>query len=173
MPWAIYHNIVSYIYLMKQISYKGKNIYIDDENLGLLRDFSWYYIKSRMKKVKYYLMCRIDGKSYYLHRLIMKAKKGQIIGHVNSDTLDFRKENLKLITAQQNRLNAKTYTAKSKYKGVFFKKGRKKPYYAMLQLPGKAYQGGSHTTEIEAAKAYNEMYKKIFNKEAYPIKSPR
>lgn len=60
----------------------------------------------------------ISGKGL-MHRLILKAEKGQIIDHINHNKLDNRKENLRFVTYSQNAQNMKKKeNATSKYRGV-------------------------------------------------------
>jgi hypothetical protein len=54
-----------------------------------------------------------------MHRLILKAEKGQIIDHINHNKLDNRKENLRFVSHSQNAQNMKKKeNATSKYRGV-------------------------------------------------------
>lgn len=46
-----------------------------------------------------------DGKGHYLHRVVLAARRGQIVDHVNHDRLDNRRANLRLVSASQNGLN--------------------------------------------------------------------
>lgn len=58
-------------------------------------------------------------KAVYMHRIIMKAAEEEV-DHINGDTLDNRRENLRLVTHQQNLFNQKSQHGRtSKYKGVY------------------------------------------------------
>ena len=43
----------------------------------------------------------------YLHRILIGAKKGEIVDHINRNKLDNRIENLRIVTQSQNNLNRK------------------------------------------------------------------
>jgi hypothetical protein len=47
-----------------------------------------------------------DKKDFLLARYILKAEKGQLVDHQNRNRLDYRRENLRIVTARQNSLNS-------------------------------------------------------------------
>ena len=54
-----------------------------------------------------------------IHRLVMGNPKGMQVDHINGDTLDNRKENLRVCTRSQNMQNKKLHShSKTGYKGV-------------------------------------------------------
>lgn len=97
----------------------------------------------------------------YLHRFIMKAKKGQIVDHIDGNPLNNLKSNLRLVNAKQSAWNTSAHSDSlfSKYKGVSFfrykQQKRSKPWTAIIMVKGKTYKK-YFSTEIEAAKQYNE-----------------
>jgi hypothetical protein len=98
-----------------------------------------------------------------LHRIIIKARKGEYVDHKNCDTLDNRKSNLRLCNLQQNAMNQSVQNIKktSIYKGVYYKKDRSK-WRANIKINGKNIHIGYFLTQEEAAIKYNEKALEIF-----------
>lgn len=100
-----------------------------------------------------------------LHRFILKTNLE--VDHINGDTLDNRRCNLRSVTRQQNLMNQKKQTRKttSKYKGVSFNKTNNK-WSARITLNRKLMCLGSFKTEEIAAEAYNAAAKRLFGEYA-------
>lgn len=96
-----------------------------------------------------------NGKNY-IHRLVIKAKKGEIVDHINCNGLDNRIENLRIASRQMNKINSKSRD-KSKFIGVSVLKdeNRKKRYFAQVSENNKKKKLGYFFTAEEAAKAYD------------------
>jgi hypothetical protein len=83
-----------------------------------------------------------------------------IIDHINRDTRDNRKCNLRLVSAQQSSINCKKRTtASSRYKGVSWWKAKNR-WKAYISNPAEGVGGaelylGMFTCEHKAAAAYN------------------
>lgn len=73
----------------------------------------------------------------YLHRIITDAPKGMMVDHINHDTTDNRKSNLRVCTASENQQNRKRKThGESGVRGVNFDK-RVNKYYGRIYVNGK------------------------------------
>jgi len=132
---------------------QGKVALIDDEDFELVSQYNWKFSNRGYAARNYW----IDGKSKTLlmHRLIMSPPEGVFIDHINGDTLDNRKQNLRLVRNQQNCCNQKLgLRNKSGYKGVYQSKGRKK-WTASLKTKGKTYYLGDFESKHDAARMYN------------------
>lgn len=148
--------------LMKKIKLtQGKYALVDDEDFACLSKSSWQFDKGngnpRARRTVW-----INGKSHALtmHRDILKAKPGQIVDHINGNSLDNRKSNLRFCTRRQNRLNARA-KGKSGFRGV----ERKRKKWAVVVYPnGKPIRLGLYKTKREAAKAYDNFAKKSYGK---------
>lgn len=93
-----------------------------------------------------------------LHRYIMWAKPGQIVDHINGDTLDNRKQNLRIVTPQQSAANTRrqTFPGKtSRFKGVSWDRttGR---WLAGITFKGERHDIGRFDVEEDAARAYDK-----------------
>lgn len=102
-----------------------------------------------------------------LHRAILERKlvtslHGLMVDHINHNTLDNTRDNLRPATPQQNSANArKRAGCSSIYKGVTWEKALGK-WRAMIRVNGKLIHLGSFSVEEEAAEVYNAASKKHF-----------
>lgn len=74
---------------------------IDDDDFDKVSKYKWHY-------VRFGYACANPawkGPSLRMHRIIMDAKEGQVVDHVNGDRLDNRKANLRFCTQSQNLMN--------------------------------------------------------------------
>ena len=112
-----------------------------------------------------------------MHREVANTPDGLVCDHINGDSLDNRKANLRSATHLQNCWNARKspQSAYSKYKGVTFDKMRQK-WNAQICVNGKRIFLGTFKDETEAAKAYDSAAKRHFGEFAalnFPDSSPR
>lgn len=111
----------------------------DDYCIGVSKNGEFLFDKDDYEKVisidKYwsinslnYVLCRIDGKEYQLHRYLMglgfyDSKKDIIVDYIDGNTLDNRKSNLRVIHRRHNPKNSSIYSNNtSGYKGVSWHK---------------------------------------------------
>ena len=83
---------------------QGKVALVDDEDYEMINKFKWFFHtgyastniteKGRQRTIK-------------MHRYILNAQKGFMVDHINHNTIDNRKENLRISTNQQNLFNQK------------------------------------------------------------------
>src|SRR3990167_6471716 len=71
-------------------------VIVDQNNRALLNQYKWF-IKSNG-----YVTTKIKGKFILLHRLVMKAKEGEEIAHINKNKLDNRRSNLRFSDKVKN-----------------------------------------------------------------------
>lgn len=124
---------------------------VSDEDYEHLSQYSWHAANTGRGTYA----CR-GTKTSYMHREIMKPEKGQVVDHINQDTLDNRRENLRICEHKQNLRNRSKVNGNVNYKGVHKVKGRKSSYVASIGFEGKNIYLGYHRTAESAAMAYNE-----------------
>lgn len=97
-----------------------------------------------------YVHCMVNGKRYKLHRLIMNAPKHLVVDHINRDTLDNRKGNLRLCTRAENMQNVGVYsTSRSGVRNVMWNEQSKK-WIVQIRLNGKNHYFGSFNNIADA-----------------------
>lgn len=105
-----------------------------------------------------YAQRTVMRKTQLMHRFIIDAADGQIVDHINRDTLDNRKSNLRIATESQNQANRVSVFRPgkaSRYKGVSRSLSLKNPWQASIRANGKQYNLGLFPTEEAAAMAYD------------------
>ncbi len=81
---------------------RGQFALVDDEDLPLVLGQRWY--ANRSSTGQYYA---INGQRLGMHRLITNCPKGLEVDHINHDTLDNRRSNLRVCTHKENMRNGK------------------------------------------------------------------
>jgi hypothetical protein len=128
---------------------------IDDEEFQRVGLTNW-----SMNIAGYATACSIKFLAKHhslMHRFIIKAERGQIVDHINGDPLDNRKQNLRIVTASQNAMNAKRPTIPgklSRFKGVTWDR-KTGEWIAYITAEKQQYYLGRYETELDAARAYD------------------
>lgn len=151
---------------MELISTDGRIILVDEDDYDFLSTFSWYIAD---RKFSGYAWTWVNRKKTYMARLIMYENghdiDGKYVDHKNHNTLDNRKNNLRICTNAENCRNVnKTVNKKSSiYKGVCARRYKQNTYWhARLTYNGTSINIGCFKTEKEAAIAYNIHAVKYF-----------
>jgi len=97
-----------------------------------------------------------------LARLLLRCPAGFEADHINGDTLDNRRENLRTVTKAQNNMNRKCAFGVSRFKGVSHLPGGKKPWRAMIGTGGRNLHIGYFDSERGAAEAYDREARLLF-----------
>lgn len=115
----------------------------------------------------YYAFCQRQNRSIYLHRLILRARKGQEVDHIDGDGLNNRLTNLRLTTHAGNARSFQTPREgkTSRYRGVRFH-SRDGRWTAQIKTMGRNLFLGYHDSERAAARAYDKKAKGLWGKVA-------
>lgn len=152
---------------MKKIKLtQGKYALVDDEDFEFISNWKWQLIKGRNTNYAKTQNWDKNKKSMsppiYMHRLILKLKKGEFCDHINRNGLDNRRKNLRNSTNKQNLANTgKSKNNTSGFKGVSITANGKK-WNARIMINRKSKHLGNFINKIDAAKAYDNEAKKIY-----------
>lgn len=131
-------------------------ILIDSGDWPLLEPYYWSI--DTVKKDQHYPVTHTGQwkekgqKKMYLHRLFFSD--ADMVDHVDRDRLNYRRENLRPVTHQQNNQNvSKTKrTTTSRFLGINWEKSRKR-WLAGYKINGKRYTIGRFDCEESAARS--------------------
>lgn len=131
---------------------------IDTEDLNKVK-----YMKWKLSKSGYAMNTpKFSGMSKHMSRVILGDTK-EFVDHINHNTLDNRKANLRIVTKSQSAMN-------SFHKGVTKTKNEK--FYAHIKLSQKMINLGLYIFEEEALWARWYAEKLLFKDYAYPKEEP-
>ena len=140
---------------------------VDFADFKWLCKYKWNVARNTVGTI--YARGYYKGSSKRMHRVITNAPKNLLVDHINGNTLDNRRNNLRLVTSTQNAMNRKP-NGKIKYKGVSYNGGKthtNKPYSVSFTKDSIKTHIGHYTTQEEAARAYDEQALKHFKEFAY------
>lgn len=152
-----------------------KRVLIDIEDIERVQEYKWCY--SNYSKIKEGYISHTINKSLNipktatlkLHRFVMNCSKDMVIDHINRDTLDNRKRNLRICTQTDNHRNRSiSKTNISGIRGVYWDKEKNK-YRALITVNSKKIHIGYYNTIEEAKQARIEAEYKYWG-ESYKDK---
>ena len=135
---------------------------VDDEDLEYLKQWKWFISRSSQKLTAVRKQ-RLSAGIWYVRRLhheVLGLKvplpKGKVVDHINHDTLDCRKGNLRVCSIAENVCNRRPWRKNmtSKYKGINWHKKNKR-WGAAIQFHGVKQWLGSFESEYDAVQTYN------------------
>lgn len=158
------YEIVNDIAKIKLTRWSGEVVWstIDLEDLERVRHsgLNWYV---KYVNESYYAMANCDEERYdktieYLHRFIANAGIGDIIDHINHDTLDNRKSNLRYSNRAKNAMNRRGRNTNntSGYRNVSWDKSCGQ-WVVQLQVEGKNTRLGKFDDVHEAGSFAKRM----------------
>jgi len=138
---------------------------VDEEDLPKLFKHKWIY-STKNKKFQGYAQSNRSTGSIYMHRLITNCPSDKIVDHKDGNTLNNKKENLRICTQKENMRNSKTKSDnKSGYKGVHLHKLTGK-WRSQITVNGKTISLGLFDDPKEAAEARKNAAK-VYHGEFY------
>lgn len=96
----------------------GRKVVTDGKYADLLREYPWFALNCRRGRATAYARTTRNKKTILLHDLILKPDPGLVCDHVNGDTLDNRRGNLRAVTVRANSANTRRKVSSVGYIGV-------------------------------------------------------
>lgn len=139
---------------------KGEPFYIDLEDFNKVKDICWCASNG-------YLIGNNNGRNIRLHRLIMNCPDNMEVDHINHNTMDNRKSNLRIVTRSQNNMNhGLRNNNNSGITGVCWNKTTKE-WMAYIDINSKRIHLGSFNCIDDAIKIRREAEEKYFGEFGY------
>ncbi len=159
LPLLLYRRLRFGCYFRKIPLTQGKFAIVDPEDCPRLAENKWHLAKSPTGLYAVRWQCNPAEKTrkrIWMHRQLINIPDNLLCDHINGNTLDNRKENLRPATVSQNLCNRPKRKSKtrSKYKGLEWDKTKRK-WKARIQLDNKKIYLGSYDSELDAARAYD------------------
>lgn len=130
---------------------QNKKAIVDDEDYEQLNSIKWKYHKTGYAVRNQWFPGDKRYRTLRMHRIIMNNPIGLVVDHINGDSLDNRRSNLRVCRHNQNIQNQKLRVdSKSKLKGVYLHK-KNQNWCARFR---KKHLGVFRSAE-EASEAYN------------------
>ena len=137
---------------------QGQITIIDDEDYDFLSQWKWKVSYDTHTK-SYRAMRNENKKVVFMHRIIMNTPANLIVDHINHDTLDNRKQNLRNVTQSQNSMNRIIKPGITGEKGIIV---HGKKFRVRIRKEKKQYEIGLFKTIADAKIAYDNAIKEIF-----------
>ena len=134
----------------------GMSVLFDDCDAHLVAAVHWVGAPVGRKTGGYYAIgwCKNLKRSVYMHRVIAGAQQGQFVDHINGNTLDNTRGNLRLCSPTQNCGNSRYPVGASGYRGVE-RYNKTEKWRACISIGGKRVQLGVADNAEDAARIYD------------------
>lgn len=145
---------------------KNQNALVDAADFDWLNQWNWYahwqpHVRS------YYAERTENGRIVRMATEILKCASDEEGEHVNNDTLDNRRENLRKCSSPQNTRNRRLFSNNtSGYTGVHWDANARK-WRALVRHNGRHVYLGFFGSPIEAARARDEAAKRLHGEFAH------
>jgi hypothetical protein len=143
------------IYIYNKDKEKIAETIVDDNLWHHLSNYGWYSSKN-------YIQATINTKIVILHRYIKNCPDNKIVDHIDGNSLNNKKNNLRITNKKENSYNkSKSSKTKNTFKGVY-KNKKYNTYRSAIYKDGIGYNLGSYKDELCAALAYNLKAEELF-----------
>jgi len=139
------------------INISGIDVLIDkDDLIRVIESGPWRAHQGSKNQYFVHTTARPQHKNILLHRFIASAPNGLEVDHINGNTLDNRKSNLRICTHLENIRNSKKrINSKTSFKGITRAHSKSERWCANICVNGKNMHLGTYSTKEKAHEAYS------------------
>lgn len=144
---------------------RGKVVLVDVADFEWLSQWNWYFCKGYARRKGLKLEGSLYGRGVYMHRQILNLLDSEIeVDHVNHNTLDNRRLNLRVCSRTQNLANSPLRKGSTfGYKGISVdRRCKSRPWQSQIQVGKEHFHLGCFSTKEQAALAYNKAALRYF-----------
>lgn len=147
---------------MKKINMtRGKSCVVDDDDYEKVSAYRWHSVRNKNGNWYGKRTTWPERKHMPMQNFIMGVAVGVQVDHINGNSLDNRKVNLRICTHQQNRCNGhKKPRSNTGFKGVYLRRGNR--YMSQIKAFGNSIYIGMFDNPVDAAHAYDSKAIEIF-----------
>lgn len=146
---------------------RGQVAIVDDDCFDWLSQWDWHLSPDGYAMRGAATGTRSGGGSVAMHRVVAGAAPGEVVDHINRDTLDNRRANLRICTQKDNSRNRRGWmSGASIYKGVSYDRERS-IWVANIGVERRTIFLGRYQAEEDAARAYDAAARYAFKQFAH------
>lgn len=161
---------------MKEIEISGYKVQVDDEDVERIREHKWHLHRSKRHLalgIYYFLSssCKRTGMpDMRLHRFIMNAPTGYVVDHIDRNSLNCCKSNLRITTQTQNIFNrGHQSNNKSGNRGIYLNT-RDGNWHVSFVIKGRLRAYTFHTKESAQCVAEWIIYNLLTDRDVHSIR---
>ncbi len=136
---------------------RGLEVLLDEGDFVKLAQHRWCAL---MRGGVPYAARFVKGKALTMHRVIAEPPEGLCVDHINHNTLDNRRCNLRVCTKAENLRNRRSWRGSSQFIGV-------SPTGLKWRADIRRLYIGTFSDESEAARAYDAKAREIYGEFAH------
>jgi len=140
---------------------RGLVTLLDNDDYESMRHWTWYASNSSKHPYAIRRLSQPPRPIIVMHRVIMNAPDDAVVDHINGDSLDNRRCNLRICTTQENVRNRRTRAASSGFKGVSLH-SQSRLWRAAIHIDAKQITLGYFKDAVDAAHAYDDAAREYF-----------